>query len=369
MIRDKATPIFALLLTLLIPLKGFSITFEDAVFPELAPSGRALAMGNAYVAKVDDSSAVFYNPAGLGSVRHKHLHLSNFHFEMNKGWMKMGTSGSIGNAGSNFSKGFDLDGARQLLLENRGRVSHSRFHALPNFTSRFFSAGYLYSKVTRATINFGTSSPFEFADRTDHGPYGALNLSLFGGIIKTGASVIFLNRKELVGTQTDATATFEKNQEYNKGNMLMITAGSKVTLPIAFLPTFAATLHNASDQGFSGGSGLGAPDPIKQTLDLGFSLTPQIGKFLRLHLEANYKDIGNKFKDVDASRKILLGMEFDIARTFFFRFGYGDGFGSGGVGLKTKALEFDLTTYAVDAGPGFRDKEDRRFSLTLSSGF
>ena len=62
-------------------------------------------------------------------------------------------------------------------------------------------------------------------------------------------------------------------------------------------------------------------------------------------------------------------MEFDIARTFFFRFGYGDGFGSGGVGLKTKALEFDLTTYAVDAGPGFRDKEDRRFSLTLSSGF
>ena len=51
--------------------------FEDAIFPELAVSGRALALGGAYISKVDDSSAPFYNPAGLGSVRDIKFHLKN----------------------------------------------------------------------------------------------------------------------------------------------------------------------------------------------------------------------------------------------------------------------------------------------------
>ena len=45
------------------------IPFEDAIFPELAVSARAQAMGNAFIARTDDSAAAFYNPAGLGSVR------------------------------------------------------------------------------------------------------------------------------------------------------------------------------------------------------------------------------------------------------------------------------------------------------------
>jgi hypothetical protein len=65
-----------------------------------------------------------------------------------------------------------------------------------------------------------------------------------------------------------------------------------------------------------------------------------------------------------------MGAEIDVMRTFFFRVGYGDGFGSGGIGMKTKRLEFDLTTYAVDTEQaGFRGNEDRRFAMTISSGF
>ena len=63
-------------------------------------------------------------------------------------------------------------------------------------------------------------------------------------------------------------------------------------------------------------------------------------------------------------------MELDFARAFFMRLGYGDGFGSAGLGIKTQHLEFDLTTYAVDTTSSeFRGKEDRRFSMSLSYGF
>ena len=362
---------------LLISLLSFSkqvhaaIGFEDAVFPELATSGRALAMGNAFICKVDDSSAVYYNPAGLGTVRHPHLHLSNFHLETNKGWSDMGLGGSVTDVSSNFAKSFSLDGTRELLVENPGKISHARFHMLPNFTARYFSFGFLLSKRQRATLGTEPGAQFEYASRLDYGPYMAINLSLFGGIFKIGASGTLLNRDEAIGT-SDPNVTIDiKDSEMNRGSMALITAGTRLTLPIVFLPTFAATIHNAAAQNFSSrGGGIGPPDEIKQTIDVGFSLTPQVGKVVRIHLEANYKDIGQAYSNVSVVRRLVMGMELDVARRFFLRVGYGDGFGSAGLGMKTRKLEFDLTTYAVDTTSSeFRGAEDRRFVLSLSSGF
>lgn len=347
------------------------INFEDGVFPELATSGRALAMGNAYISKVDDSSAVFYNPAGLGTVRHPHLHLSNLHLEVNKDWMDLGTGGSATSAGSNFMKGFKIDGMRQLLKDHPGMLSHSRFHFLPNFTARYISMGYLYSKQTRGTVGKETGALFEYATRTDHGPYAALNISLFGGIFKFGFSAIHLFRKEAIG-EADKDTTLElQDSDYKTGRAVIVTAGTKFTMPIVALPTFSLKINNSGAQEFkpSDGGG-GAPNKIKSSVDVGFSLTPQIGKTTRLHLEANIKDATQKHSGLTSARRLALGLEYDIMRTFFLRAGYGDGFGSFGIGIKSRKLEFDLTTYAVDTTSSeFRGEEDRRFSLSLSSGF
>lgn len=348
-----------------------AIGFEDAVFPELATSARALAMGNAFISKVDDASAVFYNPAGLGTVRYPHLHLSNFHLELNKGLINAGTGGTVTNAFGNTAKMFSLDGTRQLLIKNVGTIAHSSFHALPNFTSRYFSLGYLVSKKTRAIVTNATSTTgFEFADRLDHGPYAALNLSLFGGVFKAGASAIFLNRKELVST-ADPTKTINLTPNaYQKARAVIVTAGTKLTLPFVFLPTFSANMHNALNQNFSHATGIGAPTKIPRGYDVGFSITPQVGISTRIHLEINYKDIAGAYSGVAKKRKLLLGAELDFSRVFFFRLGYGDGFGSAGLGIKSRKLEFDLTTYAVDTTTSaFRGKEDRRFALSVSSGF
>lgn len=363
------------LVTLILILFSFTVkaalTFEDAVFPELATSARALAMGNAFISKVDDASAVFYNPAGLGTVRYPHLHLSNFQFELNKGFISSSTAGTVGNAFSSFSKAFSLDGTRQLLLKNPGKLSHSSFHALPNFTSRYFSMGYLLSTKTRAIVtNAASATGFEYADRFDHGPYTAVNFSLFGGVFKAGASVILLQRKELIST-ADPNATLNlATGAYKKGSMVNMTAGAKITLPIVFLPTFSANIHNALDKGFSGGRGAGNPNKIPRSYDVGFSITPQVGTSARIHFEVNYKDLSSAYSGVSTTRKILIGAELDFSRVFFFRVGYGDGFGSAGLGIKSRKLEFDITTYAVDTDTStFRGHEDRRFALSVSSGF
>jgi len=368
----KARLVIALFSFTLLPLfSTWSITFEDAVFPELATSARALAMGNAFIAKVDDASAVFYNPAGLGTVRKSHFHLSNFQLEANKGWLGAGAGGKFTDAVSNFPKGFQLDGTRELLLDKTpGTISHSRFQALPNFTSRYFSAGYLFAKQTRATLT-ADAETFEYADRLDHGPYAAFNLSMFGGVVKFGISGILLKRREAIGTADADTAIDLQAADYKAGTGFISTAGFRLTLPINLLPTIAVKQHNVFGQTFSATSGSdGAPDSIKQSIDLGFSVTPQIGNTTRIHFEVNYKDFSQKYSGVSTVRRVVLGMEFDFMRIMFVRFGYGDGFGSAGLGLKTQHVEFDLTTYAVDtSSSSFRGAEDRRFVISLSSGF
>ena len=283
-----------------------AIDFEDAVFPELATSGRALAMGNAYVAKVDDASAVYYNPAGLGTVRKTHFHLSNFHLELNKGWIDNSTRGSVLDVFPEAMNAFTIEGQREALVKNKGSISHQRFNFLPNFTTRYFSLGYLLSKRTRATVGQEVGATFEYADRLDHGPYAALNISLFGGVVKFGGSATYVNRKEIVG-ESAANAEYEENpDEVKKGSAVVVVAGAKLTLPITFLPTFAVKMNNALDQKFSEGSTNGAPTDILNSMDVGFSLTPQIGKVVRLHLEANYKDVGSEYEDVSTNRKLYI---------------------------------------------------------------
>ena len=325
-------------------------------------------MGNAFMSKVDDTAAAFYNPAGLGSVRRARFHLSNVQLEMNKDFMSMGFGGSIGDIFSNSSKVLSINGMRELLNDNKGKLSHSRFQVLPNFTGRYFSFGYLLSKSTRGTIANTLGAQFEFADRLDHGPYGAANLSLFGGVVKLGASVILLNRKEYFGETDPNLEVNIESDEYNKGSALIVTSGARLTVPFIFLPTFSLKLNNSSSSKFSE-SGAGRPDKIRSSLDVGFSLTPQIGRSTRLHFELNLKDVTNKDDDVSGSRKTGVGLELDFRRRFFLRLGYGDGFGSAGLGIKSRRLEVDLTTYAVDSTSNdFRGKEDRRFVLSLSSG-
>lgn len=348
-----------------------TLGFEDAVFPELATSGRALAMGNAFLSRVDDSLSSFYNPAGLGSVRHPHLHLSNFHLESNKGWMNAGSSGSMTDAATNFPKTFTLDGTRELLLKHPDTLTHARVQFMPNFTTRYFTMGYLISKINRGYMGTDVTSTgtYEYASRLDYGPYAGINLSMFGGVFKVGASVIYLSRDEAIGTATPTATLDLKDNDYKKGRAFIITGGTKLTLPFVMLPTFSATMHNALGTKFSGRAG-GAPETIKSSVDLGFSLTPQVSKETRIHFEIDYKDVAGEYSGVSMNRKILAGMEFDFSRTMFVRFGYGDGFGSAGLGIKTRKLEFDLTTYAVDTtASAFRGREDRRFAMTLSSGF
>jgi hypothetical protein len=345
------------------------LDFEDHAFPEFVTSARALAMGNAYINKVDDSWSAFYNPAGLGTVRKPQFHIANIHVEASNGLMNVVSNGPALEIPGNYMDSFDQDKMRSALASDQGTLAHSRFNIFPNFTIRGLTLGYLFSQRNRAIINDDAANKFEVAERRDQGPVMALNGSLFGGILKVGASAVYLNRRDLYKSVGPTDPLSIDGNDYKKGKSLQVTAGARLTLPWTLLPTFSTVLRNATNNDYEDISGGGAPDKIRQTMDVGFSITPQISKMSRIHMEVNLKDLNDSY-DTNFKRRTAAGIELDFNRRIFVRAGWGDGWGSGGIGVRSRTFIFDLTTYAVDRSrDGFRKEEDRRWALSLSSGF
>lgn len=346
------------------------IPFEDAVSPELVTSARALAMGNAYMSKVDDGWSAFYNPAGLGTVRGLQFHLTNLHLETSNGFLDVTSKGAFTDTLSNYTDAFDPVGLRTLHADNPGNLSHARFQVFPNLTFRGITIGYMYTQQNRARLKSLTDN-FEISERTDYGPVLALSASLFGGVVKFGAAATYLTRKELQKDFLPSDSiNVDADVDYKKGSMTHIVAGTRITLPIAALPTFSAVIRNSSQTDFDSEEFGGLPDSIPQTVDYGFSITPNLGRTFRMHFELALKDAGGRYEDVSSQRKTMAGLEFDYMRKMFVRFGYGDGWGSGGIGVRNKSFAFDLTTYAIEASEdGTREEEDRRYILSISGGF
>jgi hypothetical protein len=345
------------------------LDFEDHAFPEFVTSARALAMGNAYICKVDDSYSAFYNPAGLGTVRGAQFHLLNAQVEGSSGLFNVIGDGAATQAPGKYQETFDPNKLRSKLLTHQGKLVESRIGTFPNITVKGLTLGYLYSQRNLGIINNDTANNFEVAQRKDQGPVMALNGGLFGGVFKFGASAVYLARQELNKSFAPNQQVAVTGNDYRSGKSLQLTLGGKLTFPVSMLPTLAAVLRNASQKGFEAAANGGLPSSIKQTLDVGFSITPQIGQITRLHLEANLKDMNNSYH-TDVKRRMAAGMELDFNRRIFFRVGWGDGWGSGGIGVRNRVFQLDLTTYAVDRSlDGFRKLEDRRFMLSISSGF
>ena len=346
------------------------LDFEDSVFPEFITSARALAMGNAYICKTDDAWSAFYNPAGLGTVRKPQFHLFNMHLESSNTYMDAVGGGPMTDVPANVQDSFEAQDMREMLLGREGKLAHMRANFFPNFTVRGMTLGYLFSQRNRSIIDKPVGEGnFEIAERRDHGPVFALNLPLFGGVFKVGASAVYLFRRELEKSFGPSDPVeIDEEEDYKIGRSLQLTAGTRLTIPWSFLPTFSAVLRNATSNDWEAVGDGGAPQQIAQTVDVGFSITPQIGKMTRLHLEVNLKDVHNKY-NTSNKRRIGAGAELDINRRIFLRAGYGDGWGSGGLGVRSRTFIMDLTTYAIDRSlDGFREEEDRRFVLSLSSG-
>lgn len=347
-----------------------AIRYHDGVFPEIIHSGRALAMGNAFVARVDDESAPFYNPAGLGSFRDWKIYFSNILLEGSDDFFNEINDGPL-DTYNIFRASFSIDRMRKLHREKPGYVIHNRYSLAPNFTRRYMSFGYLHSRrLLTYYPKESSDGHYEIFERRDTGPYAGVNFSFGKGTLKVGATLALLSRREVVGRASiDEKYSISQNPdlEERKGVMALAIGGLRYTYPVVGLPTFALVIHNPFKTEFSEGDDAVAPQKINQNIVYGLSVTPFIARMTKLHLELNYKDAKERDSHLKTSHRWGFGAEVNYNRSIYLRLGVNQGLLAGGLGASTNKYKIDLSTYAEPKNSAvFPDELDRRFVFSFS---
>jgi len=344
-----------LILSLLMPLSVLA-TGGDSIKGSRYVSGRGAALGDAFIGIADDvASGLFYNPAALAKVKHFSVEPINLQFQAN----------------SKLASGFGTDGYKitglsgyknQLLNSQRGASAA----LLPAFGFRGFGAGLL---VQSRVLGFSDGTNIRYRSTYQLIPTvgGALNLA--SGVLRIGYSLQWVNQATGDKTVSVNSSPLGWNQQLAQGSGFTHNLGMSVTLPFVYQPSFHLVARDvgglkykdSSLYGFSQNK-TGTPPDEKMSLDAAMGFVTKIGKGLNLNPQFAYRDA----LDVSVLPKLAhlaIGLEFSLRDRFYVRGGFGSGYPSAGIGIKTRKSELNLSWFSEELSGAFRSERDIRYML------
>lgn len=341
--------------------------FADKFNTETSSSTRALGMGNAGVNTERGPYAVFYNPANLAAKDTKlHFQIVNFQFEGNEGLAALSGSGNS----ANFSS---LSSLYAGLKTQKNTYAGGRFSVFPNITFRNLSFGLLY-ELNQGAENRAYDGKLRIRARDRFAPTLGLAFRMFKGVFRFGASAQYLTVGD-ADTTTGPTInekTLDFKKFINAGSGFNFTAGSTLTFPVRFLPSFSVVMRNIGNTRFSGpaivgfGEKAGPPDQ-EMTVDFGSSLTVYLARRLESKLTFDYRDFTNQMSG-QRLRHAFAGMEFSFYDVIKLRGGLSHGYLTGGVGLHTPNAALEFAVYSDEKDDRLRGSRDTRFVMQYSWG-
>ena len=233
---------------------------------------RALGMGGASVAVVNDETALFLNPAGLGKIRVPYFALLNPELEIN---YNTNTALSVDNQ---YAAILDPEKLRTVAKSNPDKHLHARAQMLPSFVTTNFGIG-LYGNYTIDSKYDSATSQYHLDYKNDYAAVLGYCLRLWEGRIKIGVSGKVVNRVEVSGDFADSTTNLQLKNIASEGYGFGWDAGIILTAPWAFLPSIAAVAHDIGDTKFNAGNGYFyktglVPNPQRQSVDVALAFFP-----------------------------------------------------------------------------------------------
>lgn len=334
---------------------------------ETAASARGLGMGDAVINTERGAYSTFYNPANLAA-KDTGVNLQPLNFQID------GDDGLAAQLGRRQSINFrDLNSMYQGLAKNPNTYESGRVSLFPNFTVRNFQLGMLYEQNQGAEVNASDGS-LRVKARDRFAPTAALSFRLFKGIFRFGASVQYLTVGDVDTTVRNPSAqgsSLSYDKLINSAAGLVSTAGTTVTLPFRFLPSFSAVYRNIGGARFthsptvSFGDGRTVPTE-KPMLDGAASATVYFAHRLETKWEVDYRDGTNRLQAANRMQHVSFGTEWIFYNALKLRAGMGQGYVSMGIGLYTKRAQLDLAVYSDELGVQLRGQQDHRGVLQFT---
>lgn len=330
-----------------------SLTAKAASVPETHHSVRSAGMGGIYMSIVNNSEALFVNPAALGRTQGLNWQIMNVEAGVNgldiynnfrdidtsdsssfneffgkEIWFRLGGRAAV--TLPYFGVGIYTDNQTQLELHNP---------AFPQFDTTFLSD---YGLVVGGAFPIGPAS------------YGGLTvkrITRWGGQQDIDLGVI------AGGNPSDIADQFQ-----NKGNGYGIDAAVTTTLPAPLSPTVSLVWQDIGSTAFIKSDGTDAPPRIHDNLSLGLSTYLDLPG-LDWTAGVEYRHITES--EYQLGKKLHFGTEFSLP-FIDIRGGINQGYAAYGLGLNFFFIRFDVASYTEEMGAYPGQSPQNRVELGLS---
>ncbi|MCC6278050.1 MAG: hypothetical protein IT289_09065 [Oligoflexia bacterium] len=325
---------------------------------------RSQAMGGAGIGIVNDESALWINPAGLGKIRGPYFALVNAELEAN-----YDTNVAIS---GNLTSGLTLQGLLNMARQNPQKPLHLKIQTLPTFITTNFAIG-AYANYTADGEYNPTTNIFQLDYTNDYALGIGYCLRLWEGRIKIAATGKLINRVYVSQPVNGAMTNLEASTFASEGTGAGWDGALMLSAPVAWLPSVTAVAHDIGKTKFNLGSGYffkpaTRPPDINQSIDVALSVFPILSNKVRSSFTVEYRDVQNQERQ-DIYRRIHAGAEFNINDTFYLRGGMNQRYYTAGIELAILRQQIQVSTYGEEIGVYPNIREDRRFIVQYGLRF
>lgn len=326
---------------------------------------RALGMGGAYSAVVNDETSLLTNPAGLGKLRDRITTVADPEAQ-----------GSL----TNFQV-IKLDrltfttpsGLLSLLNEKKGVHWNAKAQLFPSIVAPNVGFG-IHGKVQYDAEVAADGSNFRMDYTNDYAAVVGVCFRFLDGIIKFGFTGRYVDRTEIHKDLDPTVTDIDMSQTASSGTGLASDVGLILTAPVALLPALSLVLHDAGVTSYQMGSSSflstsTKPKDTPQTLDVGLAIFPVSGRNTRYTLTAEYHDAMNALNETYTMKKVHVGGEMNLADFFFIRAGMNQSYWTAGMEISSEYMQIQIASYGEEIGTEAAKREDRRFVAKVGFRF